>query len=57
MHCVLGKHLDKACQQSNWDRRPLSFSQQRYAALDAEVLLRLLPAMEGAQISTSGSHR
>ena len=33
--------LDKAEQTGNWTRRPLTESQVRYAALDAEILLRL----------------
>ncbi|MCL2626228.1 MAG: hypothetical protein FWD46_05380 [Cystobacterineae bacterium] len=37
----LGKGLDKTEQTSNWQRRPLSKSQITYAALDAEVLLKL----------------
>ena len=37
----LGVELDKREQASNWTRRPLSESQVTYAALDAEVLLRL----------------
>lgn len=37
----LGFGLDKSAQTSNWARRPLSAEQIRYAALDAEVLLRL----------------
>lgn len=37
----LGLELDKAEQTSNWARRPLSQRQLAYAAVDAEVLLRL----------------
>jgi ATP-dependent Lhr-like helicase len=37
----LGLVLDKSAQTSNWGRRPLDGEQIRYAALDAEVLLRL----------------
>jgi ribonuclease D len=33
--------LDKRCQTSDWRRRPLSAAQERYAALDVEVLVRL----------------
>lgn len=40
----LGLVLDKAEQTSNWARRPLSARQQAYAAVDAEVLLRLRDA-------------
>jgi len=36
---TLGFTLDKRCQRSNWDKRPLSQQQMFYAALDAEVLL------------------
>jgi ATP-dependent Lhr-like helicase len=37
----LGVMLDKTEQVSDWSRRPLSERQVAYAALDAEVLLRL----------------
>lgn len=37
----LGLALDKSEQVSDWSRRPLSDRQLAYAALDAEVLLRL----------------
>ena len=37
----LGLELDKTEQTSDWAQRPLSASQVAYAALDAEVLLRL----------------
>jgi len=36
---TLGYALDKRCQRSNWDMRPLSIQQRFYAALDAEVLI------------------
>jgi len=42
---VLGRPLDKACQLSDWNRRPLSERQARYAALDAHVLVRVLARM------------
>ena len=38
---TLGFALDKRCQRSNWDMRPLSQQQLFYAALDAEVLLAI----------------
>ena len=41
----LGVHLDKTEQCSDWDRRPLSESQMRYAASDASVLLEIAAAM------------
>jgi ribonuclease D len=37
----LGVFLDKSEQTSNWARRPLSEEQIRYAAADAEILLRV----------------
>ena len=38
---VLGEYVDKSLQRSDWDSRPLSSEQLRYAALDAAVLLRV----------------
>ena len=38
----LGQPLDKSEQTSDWARRPLSEEQVAYAALEAEVLLRLV---------------
>jgi ribonuclease D len=38
---LLGLTLDKSLQQSDWRRRPLSREQLDYAALDAEVALRV----------------
>lgn len=37
--------IDKECQTSDWRRRPLTADQVRYAALDAEILLRVLDAL------------
>lgn len=42
---VLGKTLDKRLQCSDWDRRPLTEAQLRYAAADAEVLLHIDEAL------------
>lgn len=41
----LGITIDKSEQCSDWDRRPLSVSQLRYAAIDAVVLLDIAQAM------------
>eukprot|EP00116_Pleurobrachia_bachei_P001333 sb/3461595/ len=50
---LLGGELDKTCQISNWESRPLSADQIRYAALDSlvlhhlhTVLLEMFPAGE-----------
>lgn len=42
----LGVELDKREQTGNWTQRPLTESQVTYAALDAEVLLRLFARFE-----------
>nr|CEL64836.1 TPA: hypothetical protein BN1204_007100 [Neospora caninum Liverpool] len=42
---VLHADLDKAEQRSNWNMRPLTVSQTRYAALDAYVLILLEAAL------------
>lgn len=47
----LGVHLDKTEQCSDWDRRPLSESQMRYAAADATVLLEIAAAMGLAAVT------
>ena len=39
---LLGKPLDKRCQMSDWEQRPLSERQVEYAAMDAWVLPQLL---------------
>jgi hypothetical protein len=49
----LGVVMNKRQQCSNWDRRPLSESQLSYAALDAEILLRLRTAMKSRTDSTA----
>jgi hypothetical protein len=41
---ILGKALDKREQMSDWERRPLSPQQVRYAALDAHALVSILDA-------------
>lgn len=45
--CVreLGVELDKGEQTSDWTRRPLTQRQLAYAALDAEILLRVRAAL------------
>jgi hypothetical protein len=41
----LGRGLDKGEQLSNWDQRPLSIDQMRYAALDAHSLLAIFDSI------------
>ena len=41
-HKIFGKHICKAEQMSNWERRPLRLSQQHYGALDAYVLIGIV---------------
>ncbi|MCZ7420574.1 DEAD/DEAH box helicase [Verrucosispora sp. WMMA2121] len=48
----LGMELDKREQTGDWARRPLTSSQVTYAALDAEVLLRLHSHFEETARST-----
>jgi len=43
---LFGIKLDKSFQRSNWQRRPLSASQLKYAALDARVTLMLFRRLE-----------
>jgi ATP-dependent helicase Lhr and Lhr-like helicase len=51
--------LDKREQTGDWTRRPLTESQVNYAALDAEVLLRLFAHFEEVTHTppTASSHR
>ena len=41
---LLEVHIDKACQTSDWEQRPLSSDQIAYAAIDASVLPWLVEA-------------
>jgi hypothetical protein len=41
----LGRGLDKGEQLSNWDQRPLTIDQMRYAALDAHSLLAIFDSI------------
>ena len=46
----LGIEIDKSEQCSNWRRRPLTGSQEAYAALDVEVLVNLLPRLRDGRL-------
>lgn len=50
---LFGVALDKTYQQSDWRRRPLSRAQLDYAALDAEVALRVYQELS-AQLEEAG---
>ena len=52
---VLREYVDKSLQRSDWDSRPLSSEQLRYAALDAAVLLRVEERLssEASSVSTA----
>lgn len=52
----LGIELDKREQAGDWTRRPLTESQVTYAALDAEVLLRLHSHFEEVARSPAARH-
>jgi hypothetical protein len=43
--------IDKRCQTSDWTPRPLSSDQERYAALDVELLLGLRDALAARELS------
>jgi uncharacterized protein with PIN domain/prolyl-tRNA editing enzyme YbaK/EbsC (Cys-tRNA(Pro) deacylase) len=48
---ALGKPLDKRPRMSDWERRPLTAAQARYAANDAHVALRIYDALTGSSSS------
>lgn len=50
---LFGMALDKTYQQSDWRRRPLSRAQLDYAALDAQIALRVYQELS-AQLQESG---
>ena len=54
---TLGYALDKRCQRSNWDFRPLSEQQKCYARLDAEVLLEVAARLGMVALQSSSSLR
>lgn len=51
---VLGSPLDKRDRISDWDKRPLSENQLKYAALDAYVLIDVFDKLE-AMADDSGT--
>jgi ribonuclease D len=40
---IMGKKLCKKEQMSNWENRPLRYSQEHYAAMDAWILAHMTP--------------
>lgn len=48
----LGQPLDKSCQITDWERRPLTSEQVVYAALDAVCLVLLYRTLESALFDT-----
>lgn len=40
---IMGNKLCKGEQRSNWENRPLRYSQEHYAAMDAWILVQLVP--------------
>ena len=49
---LLGTKLDKAEQRSDWEQRPLSTQQIRYAGMDAYVLTKLYAALQAQHAIT-----
>jgi len=47
---ILGKKLCKHEQVSNWENRPLRYSQEHYGALDAFILVVVAKHMEQAGV-------
>lgn len=47
---VLGIHLCKGEQMSNWEKRPLKFSQMHYAALDSYVLIDIYKELKDIRL-------
>ena len=42
---LMEKKLCKSEQMSNWEARPLRFSQEHYAAMDAWILVQMMDKM------------